>query len=216
MKKVYVVGEAKHYADFITGVSLVENIEDADIVIFTGGEDVDPSMYGVKRHPQTYSNLQRDLYEKEMFEKINPNQFVVSICRGAQFCCIMNGGKLVQHCTGHGIFGTHSILCGDMVYEITSTHHQMQYPFNLNDEDYTLIGISYTRKSLSYEGDGIDAINIVYKGEPEIVLYHKKGMPRCLAIQGHPEYMRKEAPVVKYLNKLINDNLKIVKNNENN
>ena len=82
MKKVYVVGEAKHYADFITGVSLVENIEDADIVVFTGGEDVDPSMYGVKKHPQTYSNLQRDLYEKEMFEKINPNQLVVGICRG--------------------------------------------------------------------------------------------------------------------------------------
>jgi gamma-glutamyl-gamma-aminobutyrate hydrolase PuuD len=216
MKKVYVVGEAKHYADFITGVSLVENIEDADIVIFTGGEDVDPSMYGVKKHPQTYSNLQRDLYEKEMFEKIKPNQLVVGVCRGSQYLCVLNGGKLVQHCTGHGIFGTHSILCGDMVYEITSTHHQMQYPFNLNDEDYTLIGISYTRRSLSYEGDGIYEADVVYKGEPEIVLYHKKGMPRCLAIQGHPEYMRKEAPVVKYLNKLINDNLKIVKNNENN
>lgn len=216
MKKVYVVGEAKHYADFITGVSLVENIEDADIVVFTGGEDVDPSMYGAKKHPQTYSNLQRDLYEKEMFEKINPNQLVVGICRGSQYLCVLNGGKLVQHCTGHGIFGTHSILCGDTVYEITSTHHQMQYPFNLNDEDYTLIGISYTRRSLSYEGDGISGIDVVYKGEPEIVLYHKKEMPRCLAIQGHPEYMRKEAPVVKYLNKLINDNLKIVKNNENN
>lgn len=216
MKKVYVVGTAKHYADFINNVEHTDDIEKADIVIFTGGEDVDPSMYGAKKHPQTYSNIQRDLYEKEMFEKINPNQFVVSVCRGAQFCCVMNGGKLVQHCTGHGIFGTHSIACGDMIYEITSTHHQMQYPFNLNEEDYTLIGTSYGRRSLSYEGDGIDETNIIYKGEPEIVLYHKKGMPRCLAIQGHPEYMRKEAPVVKYLNKLINDNLKIVKNNENN
>lgn len=216
MKKVYVVGEAKHYADFITSASLVENIEDADIVVFTGGEDVDPSMYEAKRHPQTYSNIQRDLYEKEMFEKINPNQLVVGICRGSQYLCVLNGGKLVQHCTGHGIFGTHSIACGDMIYEITSTHHQMQYPFNLNEEDYTLIGVSYGRRSLSYEGDGIDETNIIYKGEPEIVLYHKKEMPRCLAIQGHPEYMRKDAPVVKYLNKLINDNLKIVKNNENN
>lgn len=216
MKKVYVVGEAKHYADFITGASLVENIEDADIVVFTGGEDVDPSMYGAKKHPQTYSNLQRDLYEKEMFEKINPNQFVVSVCRGAQFCCVMNGGKLVQHCNNHGIFGTHGIQCGDTIYEITSTHHQMQYPFNLNVEDYTLVGITHGRRSLDYEGDGIDPVNIIYTGEPEIVLYHKKGMPRCLAIQGHPEYMRKEAPVVKYLNKLINNNLKIVKNNENN
>ena len=82
MKKVYVVGDAKHYADFITGVKLVNNIEDANIVLFTGGEDVDPSLYGCEKHYTTYSNIERDLYEKEIFEKINPNQLAVGICRG--------------------------------------------------------------------------------------------------------------------------------------
>lgn len=82
MKKVYVVGEAKNYANFIVGASHVDNIEDAEIVIFTGGEDVDPSLYGEEKHKTTYSNIDRDLYEKEMFEKIQPNQLVVAICRG--------------------------------------------------------------------------------------------------------------------------------------
>ena len=40
--------------------------------------------------------------------------------------------------------------------------------------------------------------------EPEIVLYHKEGLPKCLAIQGHPEIMRSEAPVIEMLNKLLN------------
>ena len=82
MKKVYVVGDAEHYADFITGVKLVDNIEDADIVVFTGGEDVDPELYGAKRHPLTFCNRNRDDYEIEMFKKIKEHQLVVGICRG--------------------------------------------------------------------------------------------------------------------------------------
>lgn len=215
MKKVYVVGEAKHYANFIEDMSLVDNLEDADIVVFTGGEDVDPSLYGEKKHETTYSNIERDLEEKAIFEKIKTNQLVVSICRGSQLMCVLNGGKLVQNCTNHAIWGTHAIVCFEVpeneVYEITSTHHQMQYPYNLDNKDYTIKAISYNVRSDKYEGGGIDPFDLRNMGEPEIVIYHKENMPRCIAIQGHPEYMRKEAPVVTYLNKLINNNLKLVK-----
>ena len=110
MKKVYVVGEAKHYASFITNIKLVDDITTADIVVFTGGEDVDPSLYNAEKHPKTYSNLARDLYEKEMFEKIKPHQLVIGICRGSQFLCVMNGGKLIQHVNGHALFSTHEII----------------------------------------------------------------------------------------------------------
>lgn len=82
MKNVYVVGEAKHYANFITGVKLVDTLEKADIVIFTGGEDVDPSLYGEEKYQETFSNIERDLYEKSIFEQIKPNQLVVGVCRG--------------------------------------------------------------------------------------------------------------------------------------
>lgn len=121
----------------------------------------------------------------------------------------MNGGRLVQHCTKHGIFGTHPIwiLQNRMVYEITSTHHQMQYPYNLPSKDYTLVAISKSFLSLNYEGDLINSNSIRFNGEPEIVIYHKENMPKCIAIQGHPEYMRKESPIVEYLNNLINHKL---------
>lgn len=210
MKKVYVVGEAKHYADFINNIELVDNITNADIVVFTGGEDVDPSLYGAKKHLMTYSNLVRDLYEKKMFEKVTPKQLVVGVCRGSQFLCVMNGGKLAQHVTGHGIFHTHIIWNPQtmMSYDITSTHHQMQYPYNLDPKDYTVLYKAYGNMSKDYEGDDIEKAEYWDKGEPEIVLYHKNNMPKCIAIQGHPEYMRKESPVVKMLNTLINDTLK--------
>ena len=203
MKKVFVVGYAKQYARWINNHELTDNLEEADIVLFTGGEDVDPSLYGCEKHPTTYSNLKRDLEEKEVFEKVKPHQLCVGICRGSQFLCVMNGGLLIQNVDNHASFGTHSIsrFRDEFTrYEITSTHHQMQYPYNLtHGDDYELLYHANPKRSHYYEGDKI--IEVPY--EAEIVLYHVKNKPRCLAIQGHPEMMRAEAPVIKMLNNLI-------------
>lgn len=46
--KIYVVGGADNYVNFIENVQLVEKLEDAQLVVFTGGEDVTPSLYGWK------------------------------------------------------------------------------------------------------------------------------------------------------------------------
>ena len=197
--KVYVVGEQKNYANFLNDFEMVNDISDAQVVIFTGGEDVDPKLYGAKKHPSTFCNPARDEYEVDMFKKIKPNQLVVGICRGSQFLCVMNGGKLVQDIPGHALYGTHPITDGSMTYEITSTHHQMQYPFNLDRDDYDIL--FYSHRAAYYDGDGIDPDAI--SCDVEICLYHKKGLPKCLAIQGHPEYMRKNSPVVEKINNII-------------
>lgn len=124
----------------------------------------------------------------------------------------MNGGKLIQHVAGHAIFGTHGITNNEGIeYDITSTHHQMQYPYELDNKEYDILYWAHHRRSDVYCGDGIDEDMMFEEVEPEIVLYHKENMPKCLAIQGHPEYMRKEAPVVKMLNNLINNLLKDLK-----
>lgn len=115
----------------------------------------------------------------------------------------MNGGKLVQNVTSHAIGFTHGITDGNKIYQITSTHHQMQYPFELKEGDYDLLFTSYGVESDFYDGDGIDP-NIVCGREPEIVLYHKKDLPKCLAVQGHPE-MIPDSPVAKMINNLIKD-----------
>lgn len=211
-KKIFVVGAAINYASWIENATLVQNIEDADIVLFTGGEDVTPSLYGEKAHYSTYCNLARDKQEMQIFNSIKPSQLVIGICRGSQFTCVMNGGKLVQDVTNHAIHGTHSIydMKTKQTYEITSTHHQMQYPYNLPKTDYTLVAIASPTLSDYYEGLSLDMDELQYlqAHETEIVLYHVDNKPKCLAIQGHPEIMRKDAPVINYLNNLINNLLK--------
>lgn len=119
----------------------------------------------------------------------------------------MNGGMLIQDCANHAIFGTHDIIGkDDKMYPITSTHHQMQYPFNLPSNKYDILYWSSSRRSRYYaidaEKQSIDKITV----EPEIVLYHTNKNTKCLAIQGHPEMMREGALVHGMLNELI-DNL---------
>lgn len=200
--KIYVVGPAKQYSKWIENHTYTDNLEEADVVLFTGGEDVDPSLYGCEKHPTTHSNIKRDLEEKAIFEKVRPDQLCIGICRGSQFLCVMNGGKLVQNVSRHAIFGTHEIIAPrntDDRHEITSTHHQMQYPFNLDrDTDFKILYCA-ARRSEYYEGDGIH----VPPCEPEIVLYTVANKPLCLAIQGHPEMMRTNAPVWEMLNRLV-------------
>ena len=206
-KRVYVVGGAVRYASFLKDYTLVDKLEDANLVIFTGGEDVTPSFYGVRKHPKTFCNPTRDKEEKAIFLKIDPKkQLVVGICRGSQFLCVMSGGKLVQHCTNHSLSTTHEICSNndtEMIYQITSTHHQMQYPFNLMNTDYELLYTSHGRSNC-YEGLGdLSYEPILRNGEPEIVLYHREELPRCLAIQGHPEIMPVDSPVCGMLRNLI-------------
>lgn len=202
VKKVFVVGQAKSYARWIKNSVLVDNIEEADIVMFTGGEDINPALYGCEKHPSTYFNDRRDKEEVEAFKKVRKDQLCLGICRGLQLLAALNGSILIQNVNNHSSFGTHVMINArtEERYEITSIHHQMVYPFKMNKSDYKILYYS-ARHSDFYEGDGVEYPPC----EPEVVLFTKKDMPRCLGIQGHPELMRSNAPTVEMFNQLLDD-----------
>lgn len=212
--KIYVIGGGIYstYTRFFRNYVLVSNIEDADLVVLTGGADVDPSLYGAEKHPTTYSAPARDREEIEELKKVRPDQLVYGCCRGSQLSSIVNGGLLVQNVSNHALGQGHEIAptkaakkynaIDQDVYMITSTHHQMQYPFNLPSSDYDILFTAYPSRSDFYQGDLIDPTPIRKIGEPEIVLYHRKGFPRYLAVQGHPE-MIPDSPVSRMIENLI-------------
>lgn len=204
--KVYVVGGDASYTRFIENCELTNSLEDAHVVLFTGGEDVSPELYGEQPHRTTYSNKSRDLYEKKIYESVKPGQLCVGICRGAQFLAVMNGSKLIQDTTGHAIRGTHTITNSTDFrrlpenVEITSTHHQML----LWDEGNNYCNLLYkSAKSLSDYYAGHDSRNLI---EPEIYTYNETRdiRPICLCIQGHPEMMPLDSDAVTLCNTLIN------------
>lgn len=79
--KIFVVGGANNYANFLNG-ELVDNYKKADLILFTGGEDVSPSLYGCARHITTNSNKARDTREQVLFSKLSSKQVCLGICRG--------------------------------------------------------------------------------------------------------------------------------------
>lgn len=185
--KVYILG-SEDYANWLPAkVVFVDSVNEADLVFFTGGEDVDPSMYNEDTHPTTYSDIERDLYEKQVFELAQAlNIPCIGVCRGNQFLTVMSGGRLVQHQPNPG---THlmkaSSLNGSFEGEIlvTSTHHQAAYPFDMNKEDYSIIG--WTECMLNFHENG-NQEEMSPEVECEVVYYPKT---KCLGIQPHPEYM---------------------------
>lgn len=189
-----------------------EDVKGAMLVVFTGGFDVDPAMYGEEEHHSTNAGLSRDLEEAQVFQWCRDHDVpMVGICRGAQFLTVMAGGKLIQNVGGH--LGDHLVTirtpnCLEKSFKVNSTHHQMMYPFNLGDNFFRILGWS---TGVGKIFDGFPAIEEDlkifsksvqgnYPREPEIVFYP---LLTGLAIQFHPETMAKSGAVVKMVRQMI-------------
>lgn len=165
------------------------SLDKARFVVFPGGADINPFLYGEKRLPATGVCHQSDMADIATLKAMTADQYAIGICRGGQFLNVMSGGKLYQHVTDHAVYGLHPIWktgsndMKDMV-RVTSTHHQMMicgprgkvlYAANLAKERHTG--------------------NFVEKFEPEerkylfddaeVVIYPESN---ALCFQPHPEY----------------------------
>ena len=184
------------------------------LAIFTGGEDISPAIYKHPRDNSTYFNSHRDAYELSAFQKLREfNIPLLGICRGAQLLCALAGGSLIQDVTGHGRFLNDNGQWEESPETVTSTHHQMQYPWDLPKDDYKLLAGSVAPISSHYIWNGKkyntnDKIDENFAFEPDVVHYPKIN---ALAIQYHPEWMNENSWGLNYarglIGKLINGKL---------
>lgn len=130
--KVFIINSSKPYEDMINNTedwSTVSNMEMADVVLFTGGEDVNPALYGRGKHPKTIVNEKRDEEEVKLYEQAQEMGLAcIGICRGAQFLAVMNGAKLVQDMDGHTEPHMTKLFGFPKDVMVSSTHHQMMMP----------------------------------------------------------------------------------------
>jgi gamma-glutamyl-gamma-aminobutyrate hydrolase PuuD len=122
-----------------------ETLDAIDGLIFSGGSDLDPKLYGQDPHPETYGVVaERDRAELALLSAALERDLpVLAICRGSQVLNVALGGDLVQHLpdlVGHeehkhtpGVFADHHVeleegtrlasLLGDRA-PVKSHHHQ--------------------------------------------------------------------------------------------
>jgi len=178
------------------------------VVFFSGGSDVSPFLYGERPDSRTLEvDVARDEQERQLFRVARAaNIPMIGICRGAQFLCVMAGGRLCQHLEGHCLERdqTHSIRTLDingenLDLECSSTHHQMQLPAPgaevLAWAEPRLAGGRYLT-----EGDQ----PICPGTEYEAVFYPQV---RSLGIQWHPEWMSPSHPCVAYTRRVAVERL---------
>jgi putative glutamine amidotransferase len=123
-----------------------ETLDALDGVVFSGGSDLDPTLYGApETHPETVGVVrERDEFELALMqEALARDMPILAICRGSQVLNVALGGDLEQHVPDRvgtnvhketaGIFAEHDVevladtrlsaILGDR-HDVKSHHHQ--------------------------------------------------------------------------------------------
>ena len=182
------------------GYSIVNNIYAADIVVWTGGEDINPKLYGEKPIPGTYFDEERDKDDVSALMKIkNTGKFLVGICRGAQLLNVIpNNGKLWQDVDNHGSC-LHSIkdcITGQDIL-VNSVHHQMM-KLGPKAELVAFTARSTVKEAYQDRWHCDDAWDSDLAKDPEVIYYPDT---KSLLVQFHPEFGHK--PTTDYFMSLM-------------
>ena len=122
-----------------------ETLDGLDGLVFSGGSDLDPELYGQEAHEETLGIVRdRDEAELALLEgALERDMPVLAICRGSQVLNVARGGDLLQHLPDvvgdekhkhtPGVFADHDVdliagtrvqsLLGDRA-PVKSHHHQ--------------------------------------------------------------------------------------------
>jgi len=172
---------------------LKQTISIFDGFLFTGGQDVNPKLYGQKKNEYCGEICDiRDRMEAYIFREavLNQNKPVLGICRGIQLLNVLLGGSLHQ----------------DIPTEFPSTiNHSQVPPYDVPAHNVRIIPESPLHKLVGKEYIEVNSshhqgINRIAKGL-EIMALSDDGLveavympehPHVWAVQWHPEYSLKD------------------------
>jgi gamma-glutamyl-gamma-aminobutyrate hydrolase PuuD len=167
-----------------SGCYRADSIEEADLVVFGGGSDVEPLLYGEsneERHSTVCFNTERDAADIQIYlQARDQGTPMMGVCRGAQFLHVMNGGKLYQDIDGHmGEHKAYALRDQLLIEKVSSVHHQ-SCVFNKDMEVLLTTANQTTVRWLNNDVKDTSA-----KVDIEAFYYRDSG---CFGVQGHPEY----------------------------
>lgn len=175
------------------GFNLTTNIDDAEIIVWTGGEDINPEIYGHTRHNTTWFNPSRDRVELAAWEHVkDTNKMKVGICRGHQLLSALNGAILFQDVDNHcqGSVGHSCVYSNENaeleISSVSSVHHQMVDP-RTSSKPYEVW--AWTNRSNRREYGSPKMTDDRNINDVEMIWWPES---RSFGFQGHPEYSNRE------------------------
>lgn len=166
-----------------------EYIESCDGFVFTGGQDIAPSIYGEEKRPECgYQAHMRDHQEQYMLKKlITMDKPVLGICRGIQMMNAACGGTLYQDIFSQA--PSPVVHRQDKPYDLP--HHQVK--IEKGTMLYEILGCEYLSvNSMHHQAVKVPAPGAVVSaravdGMVEGIEFPEKRF--MLGLQWHPEHM---------------------------
>lgn len=169
-----------------------------DGLLVTGGVDVDPSLYGQERHPETVgTDIVADRWEIELINAAQRSGTpTLAICRGAQLVNVAAGGTLNQHLGDDDAVGPHGIPNGGGG---TPNTIQVTPGSRLAAAIGTdgVIGNCHHHQAVAEVGDGL--IVSAWSVDGVVEAFERPGDPWMVAVQWHPEDSARHDPVQQRL-----------------
>ncbi|WP_312096265.1 gamma-glutamyl-gamma-aminobutyrate hydrolase family protein [Niallia sp.] len=187
----------------------IEMVDLCDAVILSGGEDIDPILFGADPHQNIGETiLLRDKVELKVIERaMETNKPILAICRGIQILNVALGGTLIQDIPSQV---NESIKHTQSVNRSWDTHF---VSIKENSKLAAIIGETKTRvNSLHHQAIDIvaDELEVVATSKDGIIeaVEHKSYRNFLLGVQWHPESM---ASTNEKMNRIFAEFIKSVK-----
>jgi putative glutamine amidotransferase len=184
----------------------IELFTDCDGLLLTGGEDVDPALYGAAAHASLGRvDSRRDTNELAMVAEARARQVpILGICRGIQLCNVAFGGTLIQDLP--------SERPGPVEHDSPAARDVRCHPIAITAGSRladimgvtTLDANSFHHQAVDRVGDGLVASAVAPDGVIEAI-ESASGTMWVVAVQWHPEElaMQPDAHDLKLFSALI-------------
>lgn len=165
-----------------------------DGLLFSGGSDLAPDLFGQEENPEAGCNIRRrrDVFELELLRRwnmIRPDGPIFGICRGHQVLNVFYGGDLFQD---FGAYGREVIPQGHLSPEKKRTHHKIDVKDGSMLEGI-IGGGDHEVNSSHHQGIKIladDFLASAYAPDGIIEAFELREQSRWLmSVQWHPEAM---------------------------